>query len=287
LIFFGETAISQNLAFGSLNGVLIQLNDRITTSVLHRKYEPDYQALNSNSFSESSDNSNENGIYFASEIFLFKNISVSAYFDTYSFPWLKHQINLPSKGSEYSLQCRLFHRNINMYFRYKHELKPQNLDCENQTIEAVGTTIISKFRYHISYEVAKNISLRNRIEYMIFDEENKSRELGYLLFQDIRYQFSKTPLSLVFRYAIFDTESWNSRIYTYENDVLYAFSVPAFYSKGTRTYLLLKYSPYNKISFWLRLSRTYYSDKETIGSGLDEIDGNTKTELKMMCRIKF
>ena len=74
-----------------------------------------------------------------------------------------------------------------------------------------------------------------------------------------------------------ETDDYDSRIYTYENDVLYQVTVPAFYGQVTRAYLNVEYNYSKSIGFWVRLSCSAYSNKALIGSGLDEINGNRRT----------
>ncbi|MDG1741419.1 MAG: hypothetical protein P8H43_02475, partial [Crocinitomicaceae bacterium] len=58
--------------------------------------------------------------------------------------------------------------------------------------------------------------------------------------QDILYRPKSSPINLALRYALFDTESYNSRIYSFENNALYVFSVPANYYQGSRAYVLFR-----------------------------------------------
>jgi hypothetical protein len=76
-------------------------------------------------------------------------------------------------------------------------------------------------------------------------------------------------------------------LYAYESDVLYAFSIPSYYYKGSRFYLLGRYSFGRSLDLWVRYSITHYSNKQVIGSGLDEIDGNNKSEIKLQLRYRF
>ena len=41
------------------------------------------------------------------------------------------------------------------------------------------------------------------------------------------------------------------------------------------------------LDFWLKFDQTYYSNISVISSGLTEIDGNKKSEIKAELRIKF
>jgi hypothetical protein len=49
------------------------------------------------------------------------------------------------------------------------------------------------------------------------------------------------PVTLWIRYCIFSTDSYNTAIYTWENDLLYGYSVPALYGKGSRMYAVIKW----------------------------------------------
>ncbi len=60
-----------------------------------------------------------------------------------------------------------------------------------------------------------------------------------------------------------------------------------FYEKGYRYYCNLNYDVTRKLSVWLRFAQTIYPDKNIIGSGLDEIAGNLKTEIKIQAIINF
>ena len=46
------------------------------------------------------------------------------------------------------------------------------------------------------------------------------------------------PVSFWLRYAVFRTDDYDSRIYTWENDLLYTFSIPALYGSGSRFYIM-------------------------------------------------
>ena len=76
-------------------------------------------------------------------------------------------------------------------------------------------------------------------------------------------------------------------IYAYENDILYTFSIPAYYGKGIRTYLNLQYHISPKIDFWFKIANTGYTDRDAISSGYNEIAGSRRTELKFQLRLKI
>jgi len=283
---FGETSVNQNFAFATLNGLRYSPMSRAAVVLLHRAYSPAYQSFYSTAFAEGSAASNEKGIYFGVELFPVKYLKMNMYADVFKFDWLKYLVNAPSHGSEYFVQTEyLASRLWLITARFKYEHKYQNTSAEG-TIKPLTDIEKRTLRLHSAYRVSPNLELRTRLEFSQFTDENGT-ENGLLLYQDIVLGFSSLPLKLSFRYAIFDTPSYNSRMYAYESDVLNSFSVPAYYSKGVRTYCLLKYDFNENFDIQMRFAITSYSDKDVIGSGLTEIDGNHKSEIKCLLRMKF
>ncbi|MEO7767667.1 MAG: hypothetical protein ABIS01_09585, partial [Ferruginibacter sp.] len=90
-----------------------------------------------------------------------------------------------------------------------------------------------------------------------------------------------------FRVQYFATGGYDSRIYAYENDVLYSFTIPVFYDKGYRYYINLSYELNKQLTVWFRWAQTVYDRRTAIGTGLDEINGNKRTEMKMQVRYQL
>jgi hypothetical protein len=131
------------------------------------------------------------------------------------------------------------------------------------------------------------VTLKNRIEFSGYRQFDEDTRIGFMMYQDILYRPADKPYNLTLRYAVFNTESYDERIYAYENDVLYAFSIPAYFYKGSRFYVLMKYDLGKNLDLWLRFAQTFYSDRQTIGSGLTEIEDNTRSEVKVQLRMRF
>jgi len=286
LHLFGEAAISKSKGTAIVAGTLMKFTARFSGSILYRNYAPNYHSLYGNAFAEGSKTQNEKGMFMAIEMHPLKHFKLSAYYDLFKFPWLTSTVNSPSQGSDYLVQLDYSPSNsVSMYGRFKQENKPINSDEFNGVPELIDTDKASA-RYHINYKLNDKWQFRNRVELSRYKQLNES-EYGYLLYQDIICSPFKTPISFKFRYALFETESYNTRIYSYESDLLNVYSVPALYNKGTRTYLMLQYKLLDRIDFWIKYSQTWYANKKSIGSGLNEIEGDTKSEIKFQIRIKI
>jgi hypothetical protein len=115
----------------------------------------------------------------------------------------------------------------------------------------------------------------------------QKKEQGFALASDLFYKPLKKPFSANGRVVFFETSGYDSRIYAYENDILYNFSIPSIYGKGARFYLNFAVEIRKKISCWLKFSQTVYYGKSQQGYGLEEISGNKKSEIKAQIAYKF
>lgn len=286
--FFGEFSGSSPGGFAGIAGLNTFISDRFIFTILYHDYGKDYHNLYSNPFTETSAMSNERGLYLGFRALLAKRLSLSGYVDHFQFPWLRYRTNGPSIGKDYLLQLNYnISRNVDLYFRYRYRLKQENYPDEYDYLKAIADVERNEFRFFISYRVFDALIFKNRIDYVLFKKEFEEMEPGYLIYQDVLYRPASFPLEITFRYALFDTKSYDSRVYTYENDLLYAFSIPSYFDKGQRVYLMLRYKALRQLLIWFRVARTIYSHRTTIGSGADKIDGNTKTEVKVQVIIKL
>ncbi|MCF6366408.1 MAG: helix-hairpin-helix domain-containing protein [Bacteroidales bacterium] len=287
-IFFGEEAISHSGGYALLNSVMIKLAPQMSLAVLQRYIAKDYQAYYAAGFGEQSNTINENGMYFGTEISPVRKVKVSAYYDLYKIPWLRYRAYAPSAGDEFFSQIDYsLSRYVNMHVRYKQESVLKNSSDDFTGAVPLVQTLKKEFRYHITYSLSRNLVLKNRIAFAKFDKEGEDIETGFMFYQDVNYKFETFPLKLNFRLAFFDA-AYNARIYTYENDILYGYSIPGLSGQGIRTYLTLKYTVIKDfIDIWLRYANYSYSDRDIIGSSLDEIQGINKSEVKFQIRIKF
>jgi hypothetical protein len=215
-------------------------------------------------------------------------VSMNMYYDRFIFPWMRYQINAPSYGSDMLAQINYMpSRKTELYFRIRQRDRFRNSPEDIDEIDPLVGTFQVNYRLNAAYQITPTIRLRNRVETVTFRIGEREEEKGFLMYQDIIYKGLRSPFQISARYAIFDTDSWNARMYAYESDVLYAFSIPAFYMRGSRAYLMVKYTFRRNLDIWFRISHTFMYNRDTIGTGLDMIDRNTRTETKLQLRYRF
>jgi hypothetical protein len=277
---FGEFSSADLKSFGGLTGIQSVLTPHATIAVLYRNYGKAYKNFYGQAFNESS-TSNEEGVYWGMNLNLNQQWKVNLYYDLFRFHWMKYQVYSPSTwGTEFLSRITYFPNRMSViYLQYKTESKDKN----TETFAAIQqTTQMRKNQYLLNVDAnpANMINMRFRVQGSVYDHHQ-----GIALSQDLNFIFSK--IRWYNRYAIFDTETYDNRQYMYEKDVLYAFTFPALYGNGVRYYSMMEYKASRNISFWVRIARTRYNDRESIGTGLEEIQGPKKTDLKLQARYVF
>lgn len=281
---FGETAYS-NSSIATINGLLFILRPEIMIGVIHRYYQPGYFSYYANAFSENSSVNNENGFYLGGE-FQFADFRLKMFGDIFSFPWLKYRVNSPSEGYDYFFELGRGIKKSDLYFRYKRQEKPENY-FDNNKIFDIRVLLKENFRLNGIYYAGKNFRFQNRLEITRVTFHDAKSDYGLLGFQDIIYYQKQVALEYSLRIAYFNASEYNARIYAYERDVLYAYTSQMHYGKGWRFVAMIKWKAAKFLTVWLRASQTYFPGNMEVGSGLNTISGNHKTEIKLQAIAKF
>lgn len=257
--FFGEAALDKNFNWAFVNGLLLSAGPHADISLLHRNIGTGYQSVSGNAFTESSSPANERGVFAGISIRQATGWKIDAYADLYRMPWLRFRVDAPGRGSDWMARLSYSpNRQTEIYTRYRSESKLGNAPVVSGNMNRPCFLGRQSWRTHLSFSINKEIILRYRVELVWFDKKGPAAEKGYLFFSDVIYKPLLQPYSGSFRIQYFETGGYNSRIYAYENDVLYSNSIPGFSGKGMRLYLNLAFEPTPKLSFWVRVSRSFY-----------------------------
>ena len=286
---FGEAAIDMRKSKAFVGGLLASLDTKVDASLVYRNIDKSYQSVFGNAFTESTFPTNEKGLFLGISVKPKQYLRVDAYADVFSFPWLRFRVDAPTKGTEYILQMTYRpNKQVEIYTRFKDENKPINLLGQNLPTRTIYTRSRQNWRTNVTYNLSKEVSLRSRVEVMWFDALIKEQaQQGFLTYFETRYKPFAKPIALNMRLQYFETDGFDSRMYAYETDVLYSFSIPQFIGKGFRYYVNINYDINKKLTTWFRWSQTIYANQDNIGSGLDQIAGNKRSEVKFQMLYSF
>jgi hypothetical protein len=155
------------------------------------------------------------------------------------------------------------------------------------TLSSVAPQPKKSWRTQFICKINRSITLKSRVELLWFSPKTKLQEQGFSTYFDFLYKPGLKPWAANMRFQYFDSDGYNSRLYAYENDVLFSYAIPVFYNKGLRIYINYYYNINKSFFIWAKIARTLYSGQTVIGSGLDEIPGNKKTDLRLQLLYKF
>jgi hypothetical protein len=286
--FFGEIAADTKLRLAVFTGILAELHPLVRLSLAYRYYQPEYLGINSSGFGDSQGTKNEEGFYLGLQMYPWKFMKVDIYADNYSFPFLRYNSTCPYAGNDYLLNLTFYpNRQFTISARFRFE-KNQNRSSSCITgIDRMETARKGGSRLELSYQLNKNIKLKSRIEFSYFQSGQEALTKGFYSGHDVNIISASQKYKLWFRYAIFDIPRWENRIYAYENDVLYSFSVPAFNSQGTRFIIMGKAELLPSLELSLRYSVSGFRGIKTRGTGNDLVQAGNDSYLTIQIKFKI
>ena len=287
LTWMGEVAMDKDRRMAALNTLRYRPKANFQLIAMHRFYDVAYQSMYARSVGEGSMVQNESGFYLgmeADELWYFK---LTAYIDFFYFPWKKYQMTKNgTRGIDGVIQLDYSPTHeLDMFIRYRYKNKFKDYNpAEGDKITV--PYIQQKGRYQLTYSPNDELVLKTTADVVHNAYQHKDPSKGFLIKQSIGYKFPKLPLQLDASVAWFKTDDYASRITVYEKSLLYSFSMPSFYGEGERFSFNTRYELNKHIVLQGKYACTHYRDREVISSGLEQIEGNLKSDLYFQVQFK-
>lgn len=271
---FGEVATSQNYdrfgdnsqkwGVGVLAGSRFYPTNGVSLIALYRYYSPYFDNDLGYGFSETSRINDEHGGYVGFEITRWQNWKVSGYGDMFYFSGYKYGLGDSIGTIGYDALADV------QYIRPEWRIETR--------LRARKKGSVSTYSARFQFDWTNGgWSLRTTAD------ANYVANYGLSIAQDLAYNFQQCPLSVRLRLQGFDAREWTNRIYLYEHDVLYAFSIPATYGLGGRMYVCLRWQMIKQLALYLKVSETVYSP-----NWADEHNRSiTRTDVHLLLRAKL
>ena len=287
-ILQGETAMDKNGKIATMNMLRYSPKESFQLLVMNRFYDVAYQSIYSRSISEGNLVQNESGFYIGLETSFLRYFKLMAYGDFFYFPYKKYQLSKNgTNGFDGVFQLSYspcYQLDMFIKYRYKNKYKDFTPEDENKVILPY---IQQKWKYQLNYSPTDELRLKTILDYVHNSHRKIKSSQGILIGQNVGYKLKKFPLQLDAGFAWFHTDDYASRISIYEKGLLYSFNIPSFFGKGERYTFNARYELNEHIIFQAKYALTHYRDRKIISSGLEQIEGNIKSDLYMQLRLKF
>jgi hypothetical protein len=235
ILLYGELAANDIKKYAYTQGLSFRPADRLTVNFLFWKYNPGYTAFSGKGPGNSTVSYPEQSLIGNFTFEAARHLFISAGCGIQQFPWLKYRCSSPSRCVKREIKIRYAPADkLTFDWLYSYRFSMVDNIAINRNPEL--KEIISKsLKLVIKYSPVDNLTLGTRIDYKFVDTYASK---GVLLLEDINYRIRSIPLTFWLRYCIYNTDDYDSRIYTWENDLLYTFSIPALYGAGSRFYIM-------------------------------------------------
>ena len=290
----GETAIDKDFHLATINTMTWRTSSNLTLMAVQRYYTYQYNALFGSSFSDGGSVKNESGLYIGARWDLTPSMVIEGYTDIAYFPWYKYLVSSSSYSWDNSI-TGTWNKNSSWSFslRYRIKMKQRDKTTKNETNEKRGMegtkekALLTKYDHRLRLLAIYNKekwSLRTQVEgcSLSFDETTK----GYIIAQSASYKPTST-LEIYANAAWFNTDDYDSRLYSYERGVRYSFGSTSYYGKGIHAALMLKYKPLYRLTLQGKVGHTRYFDRETIGTAERMIFSSHYTDIELQVQVKM
>ncbi|MFN1835313.1 ComEA family DNA-binding protein [Balneola sp. MJW-20] len=290
LMILGEIALSDNRAIAFIQGIRMEWDSGTEWLLSYRNYSPGFQSLYGHAFAEGSGTQNEEGFYLGISQRVGTKWKFAAYADQFFFPAPRFGLRSYSRG--YDVLGALEHRfgsgsRAEILFRSKvkgDEYKAEDDRGLGQIWR--GRQFRQSTRFQIQHQLGGKLRMRTRLEWVRSRPAGEDHIYkGILLFQDIRWHVLGW-LRADTRFTVFGSPDYSSRLYQFENDLLYVMTNTMLNDQGKRFYLLLKADAGENLELWFKYGVTVYDGLRVLGSGPEQIRGNRRSSVGLQLRVK-
>ena len=106
--------------------------------------------------------------------------------------------------------------------------------------------------------------LKTTLDYVHKSFISEGNEQGFQLSQSVAWRPSAKPVQCEAGGSYFHTDSYDTRVYSYERGLLYTFSFPSSYGHGVHAYLWGSWSVNKLFTVIVKYVYTGYFDRETV-----------------------
>ena len=278
----GETAINANGAIATLNTLGWHLSQYVEVMGIYRFYSFNYYSLYANAFSEGGKTQNESGLYLGVRWQPKYGIDIQAYTDLAYFAWPRYGVSQSSYAIDNMVSAS--YKTGKWLLSGKYRLHFKQKDSKS----ASGISWQTEHRLRIGAEwTGDGWTSKSQLDITSVSSTSESSSLsqGFMITENIGYDIGKWQIFAGGKY--FNTDGYDSRLYSYERALPHTFSFPADYGHGIRYSLTAVWSPSPTLQFTAKAGITDYFDRSTISSGQQQINAFSACDIEVGMRWRW
>lgn len=287
LSLFGEGTLSLNGAPAGIAGVSMRIGESDIVCLSARHYDVDHQNLHAAPMARTSGVSNEQAVNLSYQTVLPLSVKALVEADLYRSPSLRYGVYAPSSGAYLRLRLsQQLTQHCLIKINYLSHSKPHNASNIPTTTYLTEQTLRRQLSASIQYELGP-LRLRTHLANCWYSSELSSSSNGFLIYEDLNYSAPSIPLQLSTRFALFDIDNYNARLFAAESDIAYQIATTSYYGQGFRFYLVARYVIASSIQITAKYAITTRVNASSIGSGYDQTPGDHRQQWKLQLDWKF
>lgn len=259
------------------------LPGNLQSRVAFRHFNPQFHSYLGNSLQRGSEVSNEQGWLFNLQYQPARKLTIAAFADFYRYPWLRYRIDAPATGSEQRL---LLHWQADKHKSLSWQTRFEEFERNGSATDWSATQTFRRFRHNLQYheQVSENWDYSWQWGFNILYPPNAQPAHAYALLLRLRYEHEKWRFATQF--SFFDVPDYDNRFFFTEPDVLYGAGMAQLSGSGQRFVLLVQYKQ-RRFDLWLRYARMQQTDRDQLGSGLEQLPGNLRHQIRLQLQWKY
>lgn len=287
-VFSGEVAVNEKGQMAWMNVFSYQPNVDNIIKVINRYYSPAYTALCARSFGENTAVQNEYGLCISLENKSINKLKCQAYADVFYFPERRYRVSKDKTwGADINIVIN-YMLSETWQFWLKYGIKNKARDYITSDKEKHVLPHIRQRTYlRAVYAPSPAWQWKATLQYVSATDYGRKRTSGFSMALESVMKPSNFPLKLQLLCAAFRTDDYDARISLYEPSLLYMFGHRMYSGRGWRTVGLLHWDIGRSVSLQAQYAWTHYFDRNVIGSGMEEIQGADKSDLRLQLRLRF
>ncbi len=176
---------------------------------------------------------------------------------------------------------------MDLQFREKSKtIQKTRNDWLGRASSGTGLRNQRNFRFTLRFPRRKRYFMRSRFEYTAVRSGGAVAESGVLLSQFIRLM-PLPSIEIEGRFTMFETDSYDSRLYEYEQDVPGTFSNPALFGRGIKASLLVSAALSASLELFVKYGVTVKEGAKSTGSGLEVTPGDFRNRVAIQIDVRL